>query len=85
MQYCLLQLFGSYLLLNQADASNCLPSHIFKKDNHRDDYLGVAIRLLPGSHMAIYVSPRAAAANAGAYRRPTGVTEQFVPRRLLPD
>lgn len=35
--------------------------------------------------MAIYISPRAAAANAGAYRRPTGVTEQFVPRRLLPD
>ena len=58
VQYCLLQLFGSYLLLNQADASNCLPSRVFKKHNHRDGYLGVAIRLLLGSHMAIYLHGR---------------------------
>lgn len=76
------------LLLNQAGASNCishscLPFHIFKRNNHQDACLEIAIQLLLGSHMAIYLLRATARANAGAYRRPTGVTEQFVPRRSL--
>lgn len=68
----------------QLYSHSCLPFHGFERNNCRGHSLRFCNPLASRQPYG-YLAPRAATADAGAYRLPTGVTEQLFPRRSLPD